>query len=559
MERARRFGAYLLLRKVAEGGMAQIYLAKRVGTEGFERDVVLKLMLEALARSKESVEMFLAEARLAAKLSHPNIVQITDLGQIDTSYFICMEYLAGEDLGETLERAKTLNQTIPIEVAAQVALAVCEGLEFAHTYAEGGRSLGIVHRDMTPSNIIVTYQGTVKIVDFGIAKAETNAIRTSQGQLKGKWMYMAPEQARGENLDGRADIFSLGLTLYELLTGKRLFDRESELAILAAVLDSPIPPPRKFRADIPPDLEKIILKAVDRDLKRRYASAGAMRADLEHFLTSANITRSGPALGRYLAELFGEQRAAQKLFVPTLKELEASGLVEPAPPPGVAPPSNSSGPKSYPGQPLPQGAAAYHIPATRGPMSSPGIRPHSRWPAILLGAVGSVILLAVGGTVAMFLRPAVQSQPPPQIGAVVTPVNPVVPGPPPVVVPQNPPATTTNPNPITSAPPVRPPPAQPKLGPLEPPEIKAAVTKHAGRLQGCFERYQAQLGQKAGRVVITATIATTGKVIGSALKGYEGTPLGECVELEMKQVKFRTLRQEGEVTLPFVYQPSTQE
>jgi serine/threonine protein kinase len=208
----RRFGNYVLIRKLAEGGMAEIFLAKQIGAEGFERDVVIKCMLDHFTQHREFVSMFLDEARLAARLHHPNIVQITDLGVAENRYFICMEYLAGEDLDAVIAAAHYKSQAVPIPIAARIILSTLEGLEFAHGYQEQGQRVELVHRDISPSNIFVTYQGTVKVLDFGIAKASSRMTQTQPGLLKGKWGYMSPEQARGEPIDSRSDLFSLGVT-----------------------------------------------------------------------------------------------------------------------------------------------------------------------------------------------------------------------------------------------------------------------------------------------------------------------------------------------------------
>src|SRR5262245_51418827 len=268
--------------------MAEIYLAKQVGAEGFERDVVLKLMLAHLTSSREFVEMFLDEARLAAKLHHPNIVQISDLGHHNGRYFICMEYLPGEDLQSLTETAERTSQTIPLTVATRIILSACEGLEFAHSYQEHGHSLGVVHRDVSPSNIIVTYQGTVKVLDFGIAKAGTKITQTQPGLLKGKWGYMSPEQARGDALDARSDLFSLGITFHELLTGQRVFRKDNEIGVLLALMQQPIPPPSSVRHDIPHALDQIVMRALEKQPEDRYPDAGAFRADLEAYLATTS-------------------------------------------------------------------------------------------------------------------------------------------------------------------------------------------------------------------------------------------------------------------------------
>jgi serine/threonine-protein kinase len=317
------------VQKLAEGGMAEIFLAKQLGAEGFERDVVVKCMLEHFSGSKEFVEMFLDEARVAARLFHPNIVQITDLGVADGRYFICMEYLPGEDLQRIIDRCGQRGTPIPIAIAAKVILAACEGLEFAHSYQESGRPAQLVHRDVSPSNIIVTYQGHVKVLDFGIAKASSKLVQTQPGTVKGKLGYMSPEQARGEPLDARSDVFSLGITLHELLTGRRVFEKDSEVSVLMAMISQPIPPPSAIRPDIPHALDAVVMRAVEKDRRKRYPTAAAMRDDLDRFLTGSMSAPGISQISAFLYGLFGPEQAARRTQIPTLKELAAKGYVIP--------------------------------------------------------------------------------------------------------------------------------------------------------------------------------------------------------------------------------------
>jgi len=319
----RSFGKYLLVRKLAEGGMAEIFLAKQLGAEGFERDVVIKCMLTQFGGSKEFIDMFLDEARVAARLVHPNIVQILDLDVADSRHYICMEYLAGEDLEAIIARLHQLGQQIPVPLAAKIILGACEGLEFAHSHQS------LVHRDISPSNIFVTYQGTPKILDFGIAKAASKSAHTQPGTLKGKLGYMSPEQVRGAVLDSRSDIFSLGVTFFELLTGRRVFERDSELGILMALMEQPVVAPSTLRPDLPKELDRIILKALARHVEDRYANSGELRAELEAFLATQSATTT-TQVAAFVQGLFGQPHVQRKTTIPTLKELELQGLT-PAP------------------------------------------------------------------------------------------------------------------------------------------------------------------------------------------------------------------------------------
>src|SRR5262245_18293462 len=211
------FGNYRLVRRIARGGMAEVFLARHLGMEGFERRVAIKRILPHLSEAEEFKSMFLDEARLAAQLTHPNIVHIYDFGRVDEYYFIGMEFVDGVDLGRLIRHAR--NRPVPFEFAARIFSDVCSGLHYAHNAVDGeGRPLGLVHRDVTPQNVLVTYDGVVKLVDFGIAKAAWQAGRTRPGVVKGKFAYMSPEQVEGRRLDGRSDVFSAGICLYELIT-----------------------------------------------------------------------------------------------------------------------------------------------------------------------------------------------------------------------------------------------------------------------------------------------------------------------------------------------------
>ncbi|HZA13124.1 MAG TPA: serine/threonine-protein kinase, partial [Myxococcaceae bacterium] len=328
-QQLRRIGPYYPVQKLAQGGMAEIWLAKHIGPQGFERDVVVKRMLKHFSHSPEFEEMFLAEARLAAKLFHPNLVQITELGLAEESYFICMEYLPGEDLQRIIDRSRQRGAPIPVAIAAKIILAACEGLEFAHTYQVGGQPANLVHRDVSPSNIIVTYQGQVKVVDFGIAKAASKEAHTQPGTVKGKLGYMSPEQARGEHLDARSDVFSLGVTFHELLTGRRMFEKDSEVSVLMALLSQPIPLPSTVRPDISPELEAIVMRAVEKDRAKRYPSAAALRDDLGRYLTGSISIPGMSQVAAFMYELFGPEQVARRTQIPTLSELAEKGYVLP--------------------------------------------------------------------------------------------------------------------------------------------------------------------------------------------------------------------------------------
>ncbi|HWE29503.1 MAG TPA: protein kinase [Polyangia bacterium] len=293
------FGNYRLQRRLARGGMAEVFLARLIGVEGFERRVAIKRILPHLSESEEFRAMFLDEARLAAQLAHPNIVHIYDFGKVDDYYFIAMEYVDGIDIGRLIRRAK--DHPIPFELAARIFADVCAGLHFAHNAVDPiGRKLDVVHRDVTPQNVLVSYDGVVKLVDFGIAKAQFAAGRTRPGVVKGKYAYMSPEQVEGKSLDGRSDVFSAGICLYEMLTGVPLFRRDDVTASMREIRDGKPINPEKHRRDVPEELVKIMRRALQTARDNRYASASAMQTDLEKFLKSATALGTARELAEYV-------------------------------------------------------------------------------------------------------------------------------------------------------------------------------------------------------------------------------------------------------------------
>ena len=311
-----RLGKYRLLKRLAAGGMAEIWLAKQHGVEGFEKLVVIKRILPNLADNDEFVQMFLDEARLAAQLSHPNIVQIFELGRSEGSYFIAMEFIHGENLRSVMKAAARAGQPMPVNYVAKVVSMACEALYYAHTKADfSGRPLGIVHRDVSPQNLLLSFEGQVKVVDFGIAKAATQVQETRTGVLKGKYAYMSPEQCRGQKLDARSDIFALGIVLWELATGTRLYKHKSELMILKAITEEPTPAPTEVRRAIPAELEAIILKALAKRREDRFQTCHEMHMALEGFLHGQGQPLSPVHLAQYVSGLFPDKLAGWQRIV----------------------------------------------------------------------------------------------------------------------------------------------------------------------------------------------------------------------------------------------------
>ncbi|MEM9453937.1 MAG: protein kinase [Myxococcota bacterium] len=303
-----QLGKYQLLRRIATGGMAELFLARATAIHGFEKLVVLKRILPQHAESEDFIRMFLAEARLAATLHHPNIVQVYDIGEEGTTYFFTMEYVQGQDLRRLVRAARKAQKALPLEHILHIVMGVAAGLNHAHEkIGLDGRPLGIVHRDVSPSNVLVTYEGGVKIVDFGIAKAATAQTATIAGTLKGKIPYMSPEQCRGEAVDRRSDIFSIGTLLWELTTGSRLFTGENEFSIINRVAAGDVPPPSSVREDYPPELEAIVMRALQADRELRYPSAQDLQIDLEDFAREARLPVSSARMAKFMRGLFSEE------------------------------------------------------------------------------------------------------------------------------------------------------------------------------------------------------------------------------------------------------------
>src|SRR6185295_2862573 len=277
------FGKYTLLHQIAKGGMAELYLALHRSTAGFEKLVVIKRALPLFNHEEDFIAMLLHEARIAATLSHPNIMQIYDVGQADGTYYIAMEHVHGEDLRAIQRQLLKRSQDFPLEHALSVVIGLCSWLAYAHAKFDlAGNHLRIVHRDISPHNVLVSYSGDVKLVDFGVAKSRVQLTdQTRAGSIKGKIAYMSPEQALGQTLDARSDVFAIGTTLYELTTGRRLFKARTDFETLRMVGAAKILPPREPRPGYPPELEKVVMKSLAQYPQDRYQSARELQFDLE--------------------------------------------------------------------------------------------------------------------------------------------------------------------------------------------------------------------------------------------------------------------------------------
>ena len=318
------FGKYTLIDRIAIGGMAEIFLARQAGVEGFEKTIAVKKIRPHLTHDENFVRMFLNEAKLAAQLSHPNIVQIYDLGKINDSYFIAMEYVSGRDMSRVIPKCKSLGIPFPMEYALKITSAALEALYYAHNKTDAqGHPLHIVHRDATPENILVAFSGSVKIADFGIAKAtaqlgDGRTENTRAGEIKGKLSYMSPEQCMGKDVDHRSDIFSLAVVLYEWLTGFKLFSGDNDLAVMNNIIEGKIYPPSYFKDGIPEVVETILMKALEKDRKKRYQSAWDMQFDIDTFLASNEFTPSSIHLSNFMKQLFKDELDKEQEFLARL-------------------------------------------------------------------------------------------------------------------------------------------------------------------------------------------------------------------------------------------------
>ncbi|RKH42979.1 serine/threonine-protein kinase, partial [Corallococcus llansteffanensis] len=310
------FGKYLLIKRLALGGMAELFLAHKPPSPEL---VVIKRILPYLSEEPEFVQMFLDEARIAAQLHHPNVVQVHELGKEGDNIFICMEYVEGVDLRRVLLEEAKYGASMPYGVAAKICAYIAAGLDHAH-FSRGvdGRPLELIHRDVSPQNVMISYDGRVKLVDFGIAKAGAFMERSKPGVIKGKFLYLSPEQIMQERLDHRADIYALGVMLYEITTGKQPFHRATTEGILYAIRYEEPPPPHLVRPDYPEELSRIVMRCLLKDRTLRYQRASAVRADLEAFLASG-VLKQSQDISQYIARLLGEADERTVLHIPPAK------------------------------------------------------------------------------------------------------------------------------------------------------------------------------------------------------------------------------------------------
>ena len=321
----RPFGSYTLLRRIALGGMAELFHARGPDPVLGERDVVVKRILPHFSGEEAFVRMFVDEASLTSKLKHPNIIEIIDFDLIDGQYYIAMEFVDGADLTDILDRCVAAGVRLSVAQCVDIVLALARGLDYAQTKEHRGKPLGIIHRDISPHNAMVTWDGQVKLMDFGIAKAAERSTTTQAGMVKGKVAYMSPEQARGKALDGRSDIFALGVVLWELLTFNRLWLRETDFEALTAIMKDAAPPPSTLNPEVDADLDRVVLTALEKDRDWRQADAATLVRELVAW-REAQVGDSEPgSLRTFMADLFRDKLAERQR--PEVKQRSAGTVV----------------------------------------------------------------------------------------------------------------------------------------------------------------------------------------------------------------------------------------
>jgi serine/threonine protein kinase len=319
------FGKYTLLDRIAVGGMAEVFRAKLTGEKGFEKLIVVKKMLPQMAEDPEMVSYFIDEAKLAALLQHENIIHVYDFGETEGSYFIAMEYLFGKDLKSVFSKSSQINSPISLENSLLIASKICEGLEYAHNLKDlHGASIDIVHRDISPQNIFITYDGKVKIIDFGIAKTTTQTSKTQVGIIKGKVAYMSPEQAEGKSIDRRSDIFAAGIIFYEMITGQEMYSGDT-MEVFNKAINAKYKLPEDIAPGLPSKIYNILHSALNININERYQSCREMMADIENCLYEVGNRPNTRILEKYITSLFENEYSDEKnksieILKPTVDE-----------------------------------------------------------------------------------------------------------------------------------------------------------------------------------------------------------------------------------------------
>jgi serine/threonine-protein kinase len=474
-----RLGRYQVLQHLASGGMAQLSLA-RDGSTG--RHVVLKRIRGEQAMDPKLVKMFLDEAQLAMALHHPNIVEVFDVGSAADEYYFAMEYVHGEDLRNVLMRIHERRDLLPITQVMTLVAAAAAGLHHAHELCDaGGHPLGIVHRDVSPANILVAYDGSVKVTDFGIAKATLHTAETRSGVLKGKVSYMSPEQVTGADIDRRSDVFALGIVFYEVATARRLFKNENDFLTMSSIVQCEIPPPTLHRPDLPVAIEKMIMKALASNPKERFSSARELHEEIERFLRSLGQQTSQRSVADYMKKLFG-YRPEPWLTEDAITQTEPltvdfdgsdSGIV--TPPPGAM--NRLALPRRSDPESLIARArdAVIQDPMLKTTVHQVPSAPRSRRWAIRGGAAALAAFLFVLIAIKLTSNATTTAPTPPAEATAIAPAPPIAPPPPPV---SPPPPQPVAPPP---APPTPPPAAASPPQPAPPVAVSAPAPAHRAK------------------------------------------------------------------------------
>ncbi len=313
MAEARAQNTYRVTERLESGGMAEVFRGESTSLAGFKRQVAIKRVLPHLASNEKFIRMFLDEARLSARLTHANIVQVFDIGHVENTYFIVMEFIDGVNLKAMIEHVRARRQPFPLSLAVHVMIKVCEGLQYAHEATDSdARLLNIVHRDISPPNILISKRGEVKIVDFGLAKAAHSVEKTEPGVVKGKFSYLAPETAMGDEADPQADLFAVGIMLWELLAGRKLFQGETDYQTVKMVQQAVVPPIRTINSAVPDELDKILRKALARSKHERYRTAEQFSEELAEFLLLHRLKATAADLSKLVVEVMTERAASAR-------------------------------------------------------------------------------------------------------------------------------------------------------------------------------------------------------------------------------------------------------
>jgi TonB family protein len=405
-----KFGQYVLVEKIATGGMAEVWKARMRGVEGFQKIVAIKKILPHLSDNQDFIEMFVDEAKLAAQLNHNNIIHIYDLGKIQNSYYIAMEYIDGYDLKTILRRGEERGHPMTVELALFIASKLASALDYAHRKKDfEEKEMGLVHRDVSPQNVLVSQEGDIKLCDFGIAKAASKASHTQAGALKGKLQYMSPEQAWGRTIDRRSDIFALATVLFEMLTNRKLFTGDNELSILEQVREARVVPPSEHNEEVTPEIDKVVLKALQKDPASRYQTAGEMARDLDAILYSFKPTPTSADLAIYMHRL----STAEPEFDSAATVIDTPLPVVPPPPVAPAPAPRAVPVAAAVAAPVAATPVVSAPPTVAAPVSELGYEaPKSGKSPALLIAIGLIVLGLIGGAAWFLMRkgstPAVQ-------------------------------------------------------------------------------------------------------------------------------------------------------